>query len=128
MLVIAMQIVVEYEEDCIYCENNNLTYYLYDDAFVTVEAVAKIKIHAEYVELLYINVNREYRGNGKGTYLLNRIINDFNNRKVIVETFEERVNWYKKFGFNIISSHANLYKLERPRTYNEENVQTPMVN
>jgi len=113
-----MQVIVEPENQV----GSGITYYLYDDSFVTVEAVAKIKMHSEYVELLYINVNRNYRGNGKGSYLLNRILSDFDDRKVIVETFKERVAWYEKFGFIVTYNHANIYMLERKAIHSKLSV------
>ena len=104
-----MQIIVKHNNQA----RNHVTYYLYDDSFVNVEAVAKIKLYSKYVKLLYINVNRNYRGNGKGSYLLNRIISDFADITVVVETFKERVAWYQKFGFTLFSNNAGIYTLMR---------------
>ena len=120
-----MQIVIE-PENQVNRETGSITYYLYDDSFITVEAVAKIKLYSEYVELLYINVNRNYRGNGKGSYLLSRILSDYDDKKVVVETFEERVPWYEKFGFIVTSNHANIYTLERVAHHEEINVK-PLI-
>ena len=76
---------------------------------------AKVIEYEDYVELKYINVNREYRGNGIGSTLLNHIIGEFSDKDIIVETFRERVDWYSKFHFHVEKINGNLIHMRLSR-------------
>ena len=76
---------------------------------------AKVIEYEDYVELRYINVDREYRGNGIGSALLNHIIEEFSDKDIIVETFNERVDWYSKFQFHVEKTNGNLIYMRLSR-------------
>ncbi|MHA1505813.1 MAG: GNAT family N-acetyltransferase [Candidatus Asgardarchaeia archaeon] len=76
---------------------------------------AKVIEYKDYVELRYINVDREYRGNGIGSTLLNHIIEEFPDKDIIVETFKERINWYSKFQFHVEKTNGNLIHMRLSR-------------
>jgi ribosomal protein S18 acetylase RimI-like enzyme len=94
-------------------ENSEIWYSIHETGIIPPIAVAKLSENPDYVKIEVINVQRDYRSKGFGTALLNRIVKINSEKKIMVKTFVYLLDWYKKFGFKIISQNGNLYILER---------------
>lgn len=73
--------------------------------------------------LWFIGVRPENQNKGKGSQLLNEIINhsERNNKPIYLETSVDRnLPWYKKHGFEIFNSLELTYKLYMLRRENNE--------
>ncbi|MEQ9714410.1 MAG: GNAT family N-acetyltransferase [Candidatus Asgardarchaeia archaeon] len=99
-------------------ENNEYKEWMFnllDKEEISIIANAIIYEYDNFVEIKYINVSREYRGNGIGTMLLLKILSRFNQKNIYVETFSERIRWYSKFGFRILNSKNGIFRIVRER-------------
>lgn len=52
-------------------------------------------------EILDIAVKSEYRGKNIGTKLIDFVFSQFNPRRIVVETDDDAIEFYKKYGFKI---------------------------
>lgn len=80
--------------------NNN--YFI--DTFPTGDPIAVVayRLVGGIVEILDIVVAPEHRGQGVGSFLINRIIANCSPKKILAETDDDAVGFYRKLGFNII--------------------------
>ena len=90
---------------------------VYDEEEIYLVATATVYEDQKMAEIKYINVNRDFRGNGVGSKLLEKIVSKFKDKELIVETFRERVNWYQKFGFKVVRENNNIYLLKKESTF-----------
>lgn len=90
---------------------NGYCYDVWNTNYAGVIANARILEKGDYILISNINVNREYRGIGIGTKLLKQIISDFKDRDIILWCFRERIEWYKKFSFEVENEDNNIIKL-----------------
>lgn len=74
-------------------------YTMWNESFSRVIASARLKQGGSEVVLETINVEHGYRGNGVGTRLLQRIIEDFAQHRLSAWVFEGRTAWYERNGF-----------------------------
>ncbi len=95
------------------CKGKVFEYWVYDEYDIGVIAYAKITYNDECVEINVINVNRDYRGRGIGSLLLERIINDHSDHPIFVETFEYLIRWYEGFGFELVCEKPVIMVRER---------------
>lgn len=104
---------MEKQIQCIPMANHRYEYLMYDEfgIFVIGRAVCTETHRATRVDL--INVNHGFRGQGYGSQLLDAIIEKQGHKKLITETWDHLVAWYKRFGFEIITHKGNIYHLER---------------
>ncbi|MGQ4833044.1 MAG: GNAT family N-acetyltransferase [Candidatus Asgardarchaeia archaeon] len=86
---------------------------IYDEYEIYLIATATVFEYGEMAEIKYINVSREFRGQGIGSKLLAKITLKFQNKDLIVETFKERISWYKRFGFKVIMRQNNVFLLKK---------------
>jgi N-acetylglutamate synthase-like GNAT family acetyltransferase len=86
-------------------------YLMWDDNFSKVIATARLKIKEGDIEILMINVARGMRGNGLGTALLKRMVEDFSCCTLYAWVFRDRTDWYKRNGFEISGRSGDLIKV-----------------
>lgn len=60
-----------------------------------------------------INIQRNRRGRGIGSELLNRILSDFEDSEIIAEVFNARVRWYRRHGFELDEEFDQLVRVRR---------------
>jgi len=89
--------------------------YLYWSASQVLARAVVVETEEE-AEIKLINVSRHHRGSGIGSLLLSRIILDFQHKRLVVWTFSERCEWYRKNGFTIQERRANLVRMVRSCT------------
>ncbi len=65
------------------------------------------------IEIKLINVARHRRGEGIGSYLLDKIIADYGEKDIFTWTFKARESWYSSRGFKNIEERASLIKMYR---------------
>ncbi len=90
--------------------DGNLQRYECWDTFVVV-GFAVVQV-GECVQILDINVRREWRGRGVGSELLAAILDDFGDRRITAEVFEERLTWYERNGFRRVGEKGPLVLVE----------------
>lgn len=78
---------------------------------LSVIAVAVVR-DGKSAHILEINVNREWRGRGIGSWLLKVIKDDFQGKKITAEVFREREGWYEKNGFKHVGEKGHLVVME----------------
>ncbi|MEM2250767.1 MAG: GNAT family N-acetyltransferase [Candidatus Hadarchaeales archaeon] len=91
------------------CEGDIHRYECWNSSSVIAVAIVR---EDESVHILEINVNREWRGHGIGSWLLKVIKDDFNGKKITVEVFRERESWYEKNGFRRVGEKGHLIVME----------------
>lgn len=74
---------------------------------------AVVRDNGEEVEIRLINVARHRRGEGIGSYLLDRIIADHGEKDIFTWTFKAREAWYSRRGFKNVEERASLIKMFR---------------
>lgn len=92
-------------------EKNRCEYLVWNESYSRIIGVARVEIGEDKAEIKVINVENSYRGNGIGTKLLKKIVDDFSDKKIFTWTFEEREEWYKRNGFEAIARDGKLQKL-----------------
>lgn len=65
------------------------------------KGIIVFKIEEQTAEILDIAVNPEYQGKGIGSRLINYIFSQFTVNKIIAETDDDAIDFYKKYGFII---------------------------
>ncbi len=94
---------------------NGYCYDVWNINYAGVIANARVLEERDYVVISNINVNREYRGNGIGSKLLEQIISDFEGKDIMLWCFKDRVKWYEKHSFVIECRDNDIVKLCRKR-------------
>jgi len=94
---------------------NGYCYDVWNINYAGVIASARVLEERDYVVISNINVNREYRGNGIGSKLLEQIISDFEGKDIMLWCFKDRVKWYEKHSFVIECRDNDIVKLCRKR-------------
>jgi ribosomal protein S18 acetylase RimI-like enzyme len=92
-------------------DNGTYEYLVWDDNFSRVIASARLREREGNIEIEMINVDRGFRGEGIGSTLLSRIVSDFERSTLTAWVFEQRVRWYERNGFKIISKEGGLVKV-----------------
>lgn len=91
------------------CEGDTHRYECWDTSSVIAVAIVRDGESAHIVE---INVNREWRGKGIGSWLLNLIKEDFGGKRITAEVFKERESWYERNGFRRTGEKGHLVMME----------------
>ncbi len=94
-------------------DESEYEYYVWDDDFSRILAYALVEKHNGCVKIQIINVASDFRNNGIGSKLLARILKDFADFDIIAYTFEDRIAWYQRHGFEVIDSAGQLFKMIR---------------
>lgn len=86
------------------------------------KGIVVFKIKEQTVEILDIAVKPEYQGKGIGSRLIDYIFSKFSINKIIAETDDDAVDFYKKYGFSVtdIKQHHDTkrYVCEYTRKFN----------
>lgn len=91
------------------CEGDIHRYECWDSSSVIAVAIVR---DGESAHIIEINVNRERRGHGIGSWLLSLIKDDFCDKKITAEVFREREGWYEKNGFRRVCEKGHLVVME----------------
>ena len=73
------------------------------------KGIIVFKIKEQTAEILDIAVKPEYQGNGIGSRLIDYIFSKFAVSKIIAETDDEAIGFYKKYGFTVIDTRVEIY-------------------
>ncbi|MFQ6052336.1 MAG: GNAT family N-acetyltransferase [Candidatus Hydrothermarchaeota archaeon] len=96
------------EESCV-----NVEYRIRDEIMPIFIGVARVREYEGEVAIDLINVNPNRRGEGIGTKLLEKIVNDYDNHLLTVTTFPYLEEWYEEFGFKKTYKKGNLIHMVR---------------
>lgn len=66
------------------------------------KGIIVFKIKEQTAEIMDIAVKPEYQGNGIGSMLINYIFSQFSVNKIIAETDDDAIGFYKKYGFTVV--------------------------
>jgi N-acetylglutamate synthase-like GNAT family acetyltransferase len=83
-------------------------YFVYDIYGIGVVGYGVVYQKDDSAEIKVINVSRYHRGEGIGSRMLQRIVDDHSNRNIHVKTFDSLIQWYEKFGFKVVDSEPLL--------------------
>lgn len=105
----------KYQED----ENANIYAYKHNGEY---KGIIVFKIKEQTAEIPDIAVKPEYQGNGIGRRLIDYIFTRFAVNKIIAETDDDAIGFYKKYGFTVTDTKVNhdtkRYVCEYPRKLN----------
>ena len=73
------------------------------------KGIIVFKIKEQTAEIPDIAVKPEYQGNGIGSRLIDYIFSKFAVSKIIAETDDEAIGFYKKYGFTVIDTRVEIY-------------------
>ena len=73
------------------------------------KGIIVFKIKEQTAEIMEIAVKPEYQGNGIGSRLIDYIFSKFAVSKIIAETDDEAIGFYKKCGFTVIDTRVEIY-------------------
>lgn len=88
-------------------------YLAWDDWGSRVVGSATLHDGEEPVLLKEISISRRLRGDGLGSKLLRRIMNDFEGSTIEAEVFEARLDWYRRHGFEVVEEMDQLFRIRR---------------
>ena len=71
------------------------------------KGIIVFKVEDNTAEILDIAVIPEYKGNGIGSRLIDYIFTRFAVSKIIAETDDDAIGFYKKYGFSVIDTRLN---------------------
>lgn len=71
------------------------------------KGIIVFKIKDKTAEILDIAVQPEYQGKGIGSRLIDYIFSQFSINKIIAETDDDAIDFYKKYGFTVIDTKLN---------------------
>ena len=71
------------------------------------KGIIVFKIKEQTAEILDIAVKPEYQGKGIGSMLIDYIFSKFTVNKIITETDDDAIGFYKKYGFTVIDTKLN---------------------
>ncbi len=83
-------------------------YLVYDTYGIGVIGYGVVYQKDDSAEIKVINVSRYHRGEGTGSWMLQRIVEDHSKRNIRVKTFDSLIQWYEKFGFKVVDSEPLL--------------------
>lgn len=87
------------------------------------KGIIVFKIKDKTAEILDIAVQPEYQGKGIGSRLIDYIFSQFSINKIIAETDDDAIGFYKKYGFSVIdiklSHDTKRYVCEYTRKFND---------
>lgn len=92
--------------------NSNETIYIYKENNIN-KGFIHIQNGLDIIDLLNIIVKPEYQNQGIGSVLLKYIINNKQNKKIMLEVRSKNINaikLYQKYDFKIINIRKNYYK------------------
>lgn len=91
-----------------YQADDNTSVYAYSENG-EYKGIVVFKIKEQTVEILDIAVKPEYQGKGIGSRLIDYIFSKFSINKIIAETDDEAIGFYKKYGFTVIDTRVEIY-------------------
>ena len=91
-----------------YQADDNTSVYAYSENG-EYKGIVVFKIKEQTVEILDIAVKPEYQGKGIGSRLIDYIFSKFSINKIIAETDDEAIGFYKKCGFTVIDTRVEIY-------------------
>ena len=83
-------------------------YFVYDVYGIGVIGYGVVYRRNGFAEIRVINVHRGYRGEGIGSLMLQKIVEDHSQETICVKTFDSLVHWYERFGFKVVDPEALL--------------------
>ncbi|MGQ9720667.1 MAG: GNAT family N-acetyltransferase [Candidatus Jordarchaeum sp.] len=89
-------------------EYQKYEYLVYDIYGIGVIGYGVVYQNRDSAEIKVINVDRYHRGEGIGSSMLERIVEDHSEKNIQVKTFDSLIPWYQKFGFKVINSEPLL--------------------
>jgi ribosomal protein S18 acetylase RimI-like enzyme len=92
-------------------DGDEYEYYVWDDDLSRILAYALVEKHNGSIRIQIINVASDFRNNGIGSKLLARILEDFASFEIIAYTFEDRIAWYQRHGFEVAGKTGQLFKM-----------------
>jgi len=75
---------------------------------------AVVSEHENYVRLHLILVDKNYRGRGFGTKLLEEVLSLYHNKDITLSTFLGNEEWLQKYGFKIVNKQDGLVSMIKP--------------
>ena len=91
----------KYQED----ENANIYAYKHIGEY---KGIIVFKIKEQTAEILDIAVKPKYQGQGIGSMLIDYIFSKFKVNKIIAETDDDAIGFYKKYGFTVADTKVNF--------------------
>lgn len=91
-------------------EYRKYEYLVYDIYGIGVIGYGVVYQKDDSAEIKVINVDRSYRGEGIGSSMLQRIVEDHSMRSIRVRTFDSLIPWYERFGFKVDSEPLLLVR------------------
>ncbi len=91
-------------------EYQKYEYLVYDIYGITIIGYGAVYRKGDSAEIKVINVDRYRRGEGIGSSILHKIVEDHTKRNIYVRTFDSLIPWYEKFGFRADSEPLLLVR------------------
>lgn len=88
-------------------------YVVWNDYGTQIVGRAILRHETEFLFLKDINIQRNLRGRGLGSELLERIYRDFEGSEIIANIFEDRLDWYNRHGFEFDDKKGQLIRVRR---------------
>jgi ribosomal protein S18 acetylase RimI-like enzyme len=134
---------LDYIENLLKYESNKTAYYCTEDTFVIRSCPScmiysrqnKIKCDTIMYYIMVISTDREFRGKGYATKLLNGFIERIKEEtktsskkvKIVLSSLDEVVSYYQKYGFEVVDcSFENYPYFKYFEKYDEEKIYTIM--
>lgn len=92
-------------------EKDRCEYLIWNESYSRVIGTARVELSEGGAEIKVINIENSYRGNGIGTKLLKKIVDDFSDRQIFIWAFKGREEWYERNGFRVMAREGKLTKL-----------------
>jgi ribosomal protein S18 acetylase RimI-like enzyme len=136
-------IAIDYIENLLKYESNKTAFYCLEDKFV-IRSCPSCMIYSKQNKknsdtliyyLMVISTDKEFRGQGYGTALLNgfvemvkkETVNSKKKVKIVLSSLDEVVSYYQKYGFEAVDcSFDNYPYLKCFEKYDEEKIYTVM--
>ncbi len=93
--------------------NTKHEYIVWNETKTQIIAGATLENSKNPVMLKRIDVQRNRRNDGIGTKLLEKIVTDYKDSKIVAEVFTSRTDWYQRNGFEIEEKNDRLVKVKR---------------
>lgn len=94
-------------------DEEEFEYYVWDEDYSRILAYALVEKLNGSIKIQVINVASDFRNNGIGSRLLARILEDFADFEIFAYTFEDRIAWYQRHGFEVVDKNGQLFKMIR---------------
>lgn len=85
-------------------------YFVYDIYGIGIIGYGLVYQKDGSAEIKVINVDRNHRGEGIGSSMLQRIVDDHSEKDIHVKTFHSLISWYERFGFKVDSEPLSLVR------------------